>query len=153
MRLTVFILALLVAFPLFAEEITGNAVVKNGDTIKIGTYHIRLHGIDALDFEQFCSAGGQRYPCGKKAALALREKINGPVRCVVKDKDYYDRFVAKCYQNGEGLNAWMVSQGHAVAYRKYSTDYIPNEQVARKARRGIWRGSFEYPWNWREANR
>jgi hypothetical protein len=47
----------------------------------------------------------------------------------------------------------MVEQGHAVAYTKYSTDYVSSETSARQARRGIWAGQFEYPWDWRQARR
>ena len=32
----------------------------------------------------------------------------------------------------------MVSQGWAVAYRKYSTDYVSPEAAAKEARRGVW---------------
>ena len=43
----------------------------------------------------------------------------------------------------------MVRNGWALAYRRYSTDYVDAEAVAEKARAGMWRGEFEKPWKWR----
>ena len=43
----------------------------------------------------------------------------------------------------------MVRQGWALAYAKYSTAYLPEEKEARAAERGIWRGAFIAPWDWR----
>jgi hypothetical protein len=47
----------------------------------------------------------------------------------------------------------MVFNGWALAYRKYSTDYVGQEQAAQEARRGIWRGQFVLPWEWRRGKR
>ncbi len=45
------------------------------------------------------------------------------------------------------LNRWMVLNGWAVAYRRYSLDYVPIEKAAREARIGIWSGDFDMPWD------
>ena len=37
----------------------------------------------------------------------------------------------------------MVRAGFATAYRRYSTDYVDEENEAKAARRGIWAGEFE----------
>ena len=47
----------------------------------------------------------------------------------------------------------MVAEGWAVAFRKYGIDYIAQEEDARIARRGMWAGSFDMPWDWRARNR
>ena len=47
----------------------------------------------------------------------------------------------------------MVSQGFALAYRKYSTAYVGQERAAKAARRGLWRGEFVAPWDWRRGKR
>jgi endonuclease YncB( thermonuclease family) len=60
--------------------------------------------------------------------------------------------IAVCFKGGTNLNAWLVQQGWAVAFRKYGTDYIPQEDEARLARRGMWVGAFEMPWDWRARN-
>ncbi len=47
----------------------------------------------------------------------------------------------------------MVSQGWALAYRRYSLDYVDEEADAQAARRGIWAGEFVRPWEWRRGER
>src|SRR3546814_19488105 len=47
----------------------------------------------------------------------------------------------------------MVTDGWAMAYREYSHDYIPQEEVASAAKVGIWAGLFVAPWDWRRGER
>lgn len=99
--------------------ITGTASVIDGDTIEIHGKRIRLHAIDAIESRQKCLLpNGKEWRCGTDAANALAQKIGrSPVECRVNDTDRYGRFVAKCYQKGEDLNAWLVANGWAVSYR------------------------------------
>lgn len=53
----------------------------------------------------------------------------------------------------EDLNAWMVSSGWAIAYREFSTTYVPLEEKARSQRTGIWAGRFVEPAEWRRGKR
>ena len=76
-----------------------------------------------------------------------------PVSCEELDRDRYRRVVAKCAVDGVDIGEWMVSQGWAVAYYFYSYDYSRAEQRARSARRGMWAGEFEKPWEWRKQRR
>jgi len=134
-------------------DITGKPRVIDGDTLEIAGERIRLHGIDAPEFEQTCVADGKRWHCGLEAASALAFKIaRGWVTCQGEDRDKYGRAIAICYAGGVGgpeLNAWLVSEGWALAYRRYSLDYVGEEATAREARRGMWRGEFVPPWEWR----
>jgi hypothetical protein len=43
-----------------------------------------------------------------------------------------------------------VSNGYAVAYREFSQAYVPDEDAAAKAKKGIWQGSFQEPKEWRK---
>jgi endonuclease YncB( thermonuclease family) len=43
----------------------------------------------------------------------------------------------------------MVRQGHAIAYLRDSRIYLPEQQAARQARRGLWAGNFQTPADWR----
>jgi endonuclease YncB( thermonuclease family) len=43
----------------------------------------------------------------------------------------------------------MVTDGWAIAYRKYSKDYVRAETFAKARRDGLWRGKFVPPWEWR----
>jgi endonuclease YncB( thermonuclease family) len=154
------ILALFVIAPLFqitglaAADIAGPAKVIDGDTIAIRDAKIRLHGIDAPESAQVCKANGKSYRCGTSATLALARRIGSkPVSCEKRDQDKYGRIVAICHAGGEDLNGWLVSEGLALAYRRYSTDYIGQEQMAREAMRGLWRGEFVEPWHWRKGKR
>jgi len=44
----------------------------------------------------------------------------------------------------------MVANGWAVAYRKYSWDYVADEERAHSGGLRIWPGPFEIPWDWRQ---
>lgn len=140
--------------------IKGRASVIDGDTIEITGQRIRLHGIDAPESSQWCEdEAGERYRCGRDAAFFLDAMLKGRAAlCDHMDTDRYGRIIGRCYFNDadHGLvdvNATMVHMGHAIAYRRYSRDFVANEEDARKARRGIWRGRFQAPWDWRRANR
>lgn len=62
---------------------------------------------------------------------------------------HFERIVSVCCVRGRDVGAWLVSEGWALAYRRYSTDYVDEEDAARTARRGLWRGEFIPPWEWR----
>jgi hypothetical protein len=47
----------------------------------------------------------------------------------------------------------MVQQGWALAFGRYSKEYLPDEETARAAGRGLWSGAFITPWDWRHRNR
>ena len=145
-------LALILASPAIAEPIVGRASVIDGDTLEIRGQRIRLSGVDAPESGQFCQdEKGQNYRCGQKAALALADKIGmANVSCEPVDTDRYGRVVATCSANGEDLNRWLVSQGHALAYRRYGGDaYSAEEEEAQRQKRGVWTGPFTPPWDWR----
>lgn len=155
MKLVSFALAALLVSvsPGLAGAVVGRASVVDGDTLDIRGTRIRLHAVDAPESAQTCrNAGGREYRCGQQAALALADHIGAAsVSCEQKDVDRYHRIVAVCSARGEDLNAWLVRQGHALAYRQYGTDYVAEEDAARRARRGIWAGAFTPPWDWRKA--
>ena len=113
-------------------------------------------GIDAPEAAQACrQASGQRYRCGDRATEALRARIGaGAVTCTIEGRDRYNRALGICYAaDGTDLNGWLVRQGYALAYRHYSTTYVPEEDQAKAAQAGLWAGEFVAPWAWRRGQR
>jgi endonuclease YncB( thermonuclease family) len=135
-------------------DLVGVASVIDGDTIEIHGQRIRLHGIDAPESSQTClDADGQKWRCGQRAALALQDLIGRrTVTCDERDVDRYGRVVGRCLVDEIDINEWLVAEGLALAYRHYSMDYVAAEATARAARRGMWAGTFEPPWDWRHRH-
>lgn len=125
------------AFPLI-----GPADITNGDTIKIAGRRIRLVGIDAPELHQTCKdAGGRNYDCGVVSAAQMRAHIaSNALSCQPEGKDRYSRILAVCFIGSEDVNAWLVTEGLAVAYRRYRLAYVSQEEAAQAAHRGLWAG-------------
>ena len=71
----------------------------------------------------------------------------------MQDKlDKYKRYIGVCFLGDVDLNKWMVRNGYAVAYRRYSKDYIQDENFAKENKLGIWSGDFMFPEMWRKLN-
>jgi len=156
MKLLIFTLVVLLNLniKIIAAEISGFAVVTDGDTIKISNKKIRLHGIDAPEKKQNCTKNLKEYNCGVVATEALIKKIGkNVVKCLTqKNKDRYNRFIGVCFADQEDLNKWMVRNGYAIAYRRYSKDYILDEDFAETNKLGLWSGAFLKPEKWRKLN-
>jgi len=130
-------------------------VVVDGDSLRLDGRDIRLYGIDAPEYNQSCQlANGKSYRCGRDAKTFLRKLIaRQTVKCRNIDIDRYDRDVAVCNTEKTELNLAMVQNGWAVAYLNHSFTYARAERQARKAQKGIWRGKFVEPEDWRAENR
>ncbi|WP_432418040.1 thermonuclease family protein [Agrobacterium tumefaciens] len=63
------------------------------------------------------------------------------------DRDRYRRVVAECFRtDGANVNAWMVRNGHAVDWVRYSKGRYSGEQAeAKREALGVWSGQFEMP--------
>jgi endonuclease YncB( thermonuclease family) len=143
-------IALLSAAPAAA----GQARIIDGDSITLDGRQIRLYGIDAPEWDQTCGAPGATWPCGRAATDALHALADGrDVTCEHMDTDRYGRDVARCHAAGVDLSAQMAASGLALAYRKYSADYIPQEDAAHAQHLGLWSGDFMPPWDWRHFGR
>lgn len=137
-----------------AESRHGRAEAIDGDSLTLAGEELRLHGIDAPEWHQSCTRDGRENACGVAARDALTALLAvGPVTCHWEERDAYGRALATCLRGAENLNAALVAQGHALAYRRYSTAYVAEEDAARRARRGLWAGNFEAPAAWRARER
>ena len=132
-----------------AEVVTGPAELVDGDSLMVGGVEIRLAGIDAPEFKQTCVRQGKEFRCGRTARGHLAGLIGARlVTCRIIGTDRFDRALGECRVGQTGINEQMVSDGWAVAYRRYHEA----ERRARVARRGLWAGSFQLPAKWREEN-
>ena len=125
--------------------------VVDGDTIKISGEKIRFSGIDAPELNQNCIKNKKRISCGILAKEALIKKIGSEIpKCINEGKDIYKRTLAECFVNGESLSKFLVRNGYAFAYRKYSKKFIEDERFAKKNKLGLWSMKFKYPWEFRK---
>ena len=148
-----------------AEEISGIPKVVDGDTVHIDNYKFRLEGIDAPEMRQQCKKESFKisffigftfykdYSCGRVSKEKLITKIDTTeIKCISSSKDRYKRYIATCYKGKTNLNQWMVRNGFAIAYRRYSKTYVSDEEFAKENKLGLWKGKFMEPEKWRKLN-
>lgn len=118
------------------QELQGRVEkIIDGDTLRFlsgkESYIIRLYGIDAPENKQ---------SYGKEAMLALNKMcpINTEAKIIIKDKDKYKRAIGILECNAKDINAEMVKNGFAWAYREYSSDYVEYELMAKSQKIGLW---------------
>ena len=129
--------------------------VSDGDSLRSGNLRIRLFGIDAPELKQQCTdQNGVLWGCGIAAQRQLNSLINtnSDLQCSLRDVDRYGRLIMQCFDGATDIGAAMVRSGHALAYRHFSDLYIKEEEQAKIALKGIWRGTFSPPWEWRRQN-
>jgi len=129
------------ATPTYPEPpfIVAGEVVKiaDGDTLTLlvpeeHQIKIRLAEIGTPEQDQ---------PYYQQAKQALADKVfRQAVQVEIVDWDRYGRGVGKVSVDGEYVNAWMVAEGHAWVYRKYSDNprLLELEAAAKEAEKGIW---------------
>ena len=139
--------------------IEGKIKVIDGDTIKMDGTSIRLFGIDAPEKNQICvNKNNESYNCGSISTKALKKYVGREkIKCRYTEKDRYGRILGTCYfpydSSKLSLNRHMVHTGHAVAYKRYSEKYLDAQNIAKKAKVGIWQGKFDLPEEWRKKNK
>ena len=159
------IIFLILSTNILAQEINGIPKIVDGDTVYINNYKIRLEGIDAPEMKQKCKKEKLKissiigytfyedYYCGEHSKKNLEAKVKGSnIKCISLTKDRYKRYLAKCFKGKINLNRWMVRNGYAIAYRRYSKEYVIDEEFAKENKLGLWRGKFLKPEKWRKLN-
>ena len=141
-----FLLFYFISSALYAQNIK----ILDGDTIHIEKVKYRFHGIDAPEISQICKVNNKNIKCGELSKQKLIEKIgNKKVNCKKVAIDRYKRVVAECYVNDESLSKYLVKNGYAFAYRRYSKKFVEDENFAKKKKLGLWSMDFQYPWDFR----
>ena len=140
-----------------AVPIVGQAIyVVDGDSFVVGTRKLRLDGIDAPELKQTCNDDHNvEWPCGRVARAALEKLLLEPgLSCIAAAQDRYARSVATCRSTRtQDIAAAQVSDGMAVTHEfNGMRDYGSEEDAAGAQKRGIWRGAFDRPEDWRAKN-
>jgi endonuclease YncB( thermonuclease family) len=127
-------------YALFFILLTNPLFAHGGGLNKVGSHNKRKIG------DYHCHRGQE---AKNKLDKIIAKKL---VTCSKKDMDRYRRVVAVCRAGSINLNAWMVENGWAVAYIRFSKDYVKDERNAKVSLKEIWRGQFIMPWDWRKNN-
>lgn len=162
------------------EEVLSGKVSKviDGDSFVLENGNvIRLFGVDAPELSQTCilvteikdketseiTIKEETIRCGENAKNKLANLIaNNEIRCFIKGKDAYDRFVGECgfqrYNKRSrrtdkiNINKEMILSGNAVAFTQISEKYVEDENRAKAENRGIWTMTFDMPSVYRKKN-
>jgi endonuclease YncB( thermonuclease family) len=137
-----------------------NAVVRDGNTIQLDDTTYRLDGIDAPELDQTCiDDHADPWSCGIDARDRLSKLISGrPVRCYDQDPgtDFKRRHVGICTVEGgtTSLNQQLVRKGFALRLEPSTKlRYMEDEASARSDRRGLWKGCFVAPQEFRHGKK
>lgn len=142
-------------FPNFfpVEAFIGKAKAVDGDSLELNGRSIRLFGIDAPEFTQSCHhPSDKNWPCGRLSRNALKELlVNKSTTCHPVKKDVYRRVLANCFTEDGNIAEAMVRGGWAFAYDRYSEEFADEEEIAKRAKRGIWQAeNVTPPWQHRK---
>ena len=156
MRLVVLLLAMLSASPVFAEA----ATVRDGGTLQLGDVAYRLDGIDAPELDQMCiDDHADPWACGVEAREQLAKLTGGKqIRCddLGPDPAYRKRHLGVCAAEGEtaSLNQLLVRQGFALIPDPSGSDRFREDEANAKASlRGLWKGCFAAPRDFRRGRK
>ncbi|MGZ5930495.1 MAG: thermonuclease family protein [Rhizomicrobium sp.] len=157
MRLVVVMLALF--FPASSGR-AATATVKDGATIQSAGVTWRLDGVDAPEFDQMCiDDHADPWTCGVEARDRLTKLIGARgIRCedLGPDKTFPKRHIGLCTADGEttSLNQLLVRQGFALnSEASAKARFKDDETAARDDRRGLWRGCFVAPKEFRHGEK
>ena len=128
-----------------------DVVAIDGDTLRLDGVTHRLYGIDAPERAQVCPDG---WPAGREAAAHLAGLVGGrTVECHQVERDRYGRPVSACYAAGVDLSAAMVGAGMALAFVRYSAQYVDAERRAAARGSGLHAHDCAPAWEWRARQR
>jgi endonuclease YncB( thermonuclease family) len=142
------------ATPILAGNLTGVATVKDARTLVVDGETVELYGIDAVEIDQTCRTKREKeFPCGVVAAKALATVVrNVEVKCQTVGSGSPMKSVI-CRAGPMDVAEQQVLLGWAFADPKTGEQYRRAERAARVLNEGIWKGKFEYPWDWRKQHR
>ena len=130
-----------------------NPVTIDGDTIIGDNKIIRIDGINAPEIEQECIVSDAKWSCGLSSKEFLQNviaqyKIFCKTNIIKYNIEKQELYLSYCYIDDDkktDLGKYIIQNGFAVAYKKYSNAYITDELIAKNNRVGIWNSVFEDP--------
>ena len=140
--------------PFASQSLTGRAGAVSGDTLTLQGKTVQLAGIEAPELAQRCrDARRRRWRCGSSARSALGRLVAGKtVTCSISAHDKSKQIMTgRCKVGDRDLGQRLVSRGHVFASGGFYASYASAEREARRAKRGIWRGSAQKPADYRTA--
>jgi endonuclease YncB( thermonuclease family) len=158
MRWFVLALTIFSISPIFSVSLgwAASPIVRDGGTLELGDTTYRLDGIDVPPFDQICiDDHADSWTCGVEARDQLVRLIGDrQVRCedVGHDATYKKRHVGVCTVEGEttSLNQLLVRQGFALDFEPSAKGRFRDDEAgARDNRRGLWKGCFVAPQEFR----
>ena len=103
-----------------------------------------------------CKIFGQKY-LWYKSAKKSSDTYGAPIHIIlafVNKESGFNRWakpkrnIGICYVDNQDINKWLVKNGYALAYKRYSDKYVLDEKYAKKNKLGIWEGTFTQPEKW-----
>jgi endonuclease YncB( thermonuclease family) len=136
------------------------ATVRDGGNIQLAGVAYRLDGIDAPELDQMCiDEHADPWACGVEARDRLIRLIGGrEVRCedLGTGTGYKKRHIGMCNVDGEdtSLNQLLVREGFALNFEPYARGrFKQDESGAKDNRRGLWKGCFVAPAEFRRGRK
>lgn len=154
MRWLILTLAMFAASP----SLAANSTVRDAGTIDVGGVTYRLGGIDAPAPDQVCiDDHADSWACGAEGRDQLTSLIGGrDVRCedLGADTTYNKWHLGICTagDDAKSLNQLLVRRGLAVAAAGQGR-FAEDEIDAKNNRRGLWKGCFVAPQDFRSGKK
>lgn len=139
LSLPLFICASLFMAPAFAGSLEGYAFVNDDATLRLRGKTVHLYGIHIPKTSVICKNQFRPPVCGRRAAVALRFKLNaGWPHCEIVERHRDRSVTAVCFVDGLDLSAYLLEYGWAVARPDAPIDYQALERIARSRGMGVW---------------
>ena len=153
------LISILAIFPL-SPGWAASPIVRDGGTLELAGATYRLDGIDAPAFDQICiDDHADSWTCGVEARDQLAKLIGGhEVRCedLGPDATARKRHIGLCTVESESvsLNQLLVRQGFALNLEPAAKGRFKEDEAgAKDGRRGLWKGCFVAPQEFRGGRR
>ena len=125
-------------------EISSYARVNDDASLRIKNKTVHLYGIHIPDTNRTCDQHRRPVICGSRAYVALEFKIDGFVRCDLKERREDGIYWRQCrvnatrFDEGEDLAAYLLEKGWALALPDAPFEYQALERIARQREFGVW---------------